>query len=371
MSKNKRLHFKDLDALRFLAFIPIFLFSIFYLTRTETEGVHYELTKILELIKLNSLDFFFFLSAFLLTSQALREYKYFDSFSLQKFWMRRLLRLSPLFLIALLFVFLVHPWILKILKLNSLQVPGVFDYFIHPPFRFSIISKEQFIYSSTAWTIYMFAQFYLVMGFILRYFHKKILLVSVVFLIAGITTRIVHYLADLPFEFDMLAFLSPAGIGLILGWLVRNESPYIAIIKQLRKPILIAIYTLGVLWLTIGYILASGNFFLTAIVPLTTCVFFSFVVIEQTFGKNSLFKLRKNKVITHLGKISFGMIVYQSILNTLILIGFDSLDFEINSQGTKILFAAISFILTWVSADLSYNLLEKPLLRLRREFKKI
>jgi peptidoglycan/LPS O-acetylase OafA/YrhL len=104
---------------------------------------------------------------------------------------------------------------------------------------------------------------------------------------------------------------------------------------------------------------------------LITCSFFGFMILDQTFGKNSPFKFRNNKVLTHLGKISFGLFVYQAILNVLIVIGIDSLDFEMTSFSTKILFTILGFVMSWIVADLSFNFVEKPLLRMRREFKKI
>jgi peptidoglycan/LPS O-acetylase OafA/YrhL len=370
MPKTKRLHFKDIDALRFLAFLPVFLFCVFYLSRTETEGFHYELTNALSIIKQNSLDFFFFLSAFLLTSHGLREYKYNDSFSLRSFYIRRLMRIMPLFLIGIVFAFFVHPWVLNTLKLNTIESPIYSNYLLLFPNYFSSLTQEQYVYISIIWSIYMFILFYVVWGIVLKYFSRHLKTIALATMIIGVAARITHHYLDFSFEFDPLSFGVPVGIGTLLAVMIRNESPYLDRIKVLPRKLLIPAYVVGCLVVVLGY-LVTPNFIFNNIVPFLTCSFFSFVIIEQTFGKNSIVKLREYKIFTHLGKISYGLIFYQSIINVLIVIGLDSLEFDISSVSVKFAFVFISFILTWIIADLSYNFFEKPLLRLRREFKTI
>jgi peptidoglycan/LPS O-acetylase OafA/YrhL len=370
MPKSKRLHFKDIDALRFVAFLPVFLFCVFYLSRTEPEGFHYELTNALSIIKQNSLDFFFFLSAFLLSSHSLREYKYNQSFSLRGFYIRRLIRIMPLFLFGIIFAFLIHPWILNTLKLNTIEAPVYSNYLLLFPNYFSSLTQEQYVYVSILWSIYMFILFYLVWGIVLKYFSSHLKTIAFGAMVIGVVARIIHHYLDFSFEFDPLSFGVPIGFGTVLAVMIRNESPYIERIKVLPRKLLIPFYAAGCLIAALGY-LATSNFILNNLVPFVTCSFYSFVIVEQTFGKNSFVKLREYKIFSHLGKISYGLIFYQSIINVLIIIGLESLEFDISSVSVKIAFVMLSFILSWVIADLSYNLLEKPLLRLRREFKKI
>ena len=370
MTQNKRLHFKDIDAMRFLAFVPIFLFCVFYLTRTDDEGFHSEITNLLGFVKQNSLDFFFFVSAFLLTSQGLREYKYNNSFSLRSFYMRRIFRILPLLIIGILFAFLIHPWILSTLKLNTIAAPSGSSYLQLLPNYFSELSQEQKIYLGVIWTIFMFIQFYIFWGIILKFFKNHIQTISISLIVIGIVARIIHHYFDFSFEFDTLSYGAPIGVGGILAGLIRNDSKYIEKIKLLPKKLIVPIYILGGLFVLFGYLI-STNFILISFVPFFTCVFFSFAIVEQTFGKNSFGKLRNNKVFSHLGKASYGMILYQAILNVLLVIGIDSLDFDIQSETVKVVFLVISFAMTWIIADLSYNFYEKPLIRLRREFKKI
>lgn len=370
MPKSKRLHFKDLDALRFLAFIPIFLYSVLYLTRTEQEGFHHELTQVLRFIRINSFDFFFFISAFLLTSQGLREYKYNESFSLRSFYLRRILRIGPLTVFAITFGFLLYPLIIKTLKLNIAASPEGSKLLQLIPEYYSSYSNEQYIYLTSIWVILMFLQFYFVWGIILKYGKTALGSISLFLIAAGVTTRIVCHFLDISFEYNLLSYGAPIGIATILAQAVRNDSPKLNTIKGIQKKFVVPIYITGFILIIFGYLI-STNFFVETLIPLITSLFFSFLIVDQTFGKNSPFKLRNNKFITRLGKISFGLFVYQAAITILMIIAIDSLEFEISSVYTKFLMTLIGFVLCWITADLSFNFIEKPLLRFRREFKKI
>ncbi len=154
MPKNKRLHFKDINALKAIAFIPIYLFCILSLITSSQTGVLSEVTTIFGKIAQNSFDFFFFLSAFLITSHALREYKYMENFSLRNFIMRRILRISLVLIIALLFAFLVHPWLIKILDLHPITTPSAEPFLLLAPNYFSNFAGDQLIYLRVICSIY-------------------------------------------------------------------------------------------------------------------------------------------------------------------------------------------------------------------------
>ena len=370
MPKTKRLHFKDIDALRFFAFVPIFAYCVLLLTLTDEEGIHFEITSLASYIAINSLDFFFFISAFLITAQGLREFKYNEKFALRSFFARRILRILPLLIFGLVFAFVIHPWVMRTLKLNVIEPLSYWKYFLPFPNYFYNVVREQQIYLGVICSIYMFVQFYFVWGIILKFFKTNLRVISFSIILVGLTARIIHHFTDTNFLFDTMSYGVPIGFGALLAELIRGESKLIDKIKTISKRKIVVIYFCGVSAVLFGYLL-STNFLMASLLPIVTCTFFSVVVIEQTFGKNSIYKLRNNKVIIHLGKISYGLILYQSILNVLLVIGIHSLEFEMSSLTVKIGFGLLSFVMTWIVADVSFNLIEKPLIRLRREFKKI
>lgn len=369
MAKRKRLLYKDLDSLRFLAFIPFFLYCAFLLMSQEKNEFIVDSSVGFDYLRQNSLDFFFFLSSFLLTSHALREYKYNNSFSLKAFFARRLLRILPIFVILVLFAIFIHPWIIETLKLTDINVPkgSSTRYFL--PSNYNLLTPEQYIYIIALWTIIMFMMYYVVWGFILKFFSKQIQYIGWFFVVLGIASRAYHVLIEHPIEFDVLAMATPVGIGAIVANVVRNDQRKVDMIKHAPKANHWMVYIAGFLVMMGGY-LFFGNTYLITIIPLLTCSFFGYVIIEQTFGKNSIYKFRSNKLMSRLGKISYGLINYAPIIMVLIVISIESLDFSLASIAIQIAFIVGSFGLSWLIADVSYNFYELPLHAVKKDFKK-
>lgn len=367
--QKRRLLYKDLDALRFFAMIPVFLFCGLYLLDTnENEFIH-DLSMAFSFLKQNSIDFFFFISAFLLTSHALREVKYTKVFSLKSFYIRRMIRIAPVFALALVFAFAIHPWIINTLKLTSIENPIVVKNFFMFPENSETTTNEQFIYLAVIWTIFMFLQFYVIWGLILKFFLSQIKYVSFIFIGIGIITRVYYVLIDAPFEFNTLSAGIPIGIGALVANSIRFNDRLVENIKHSPKMNHLIIYLIGIVVLLGGYVFL-GNTYFVALIPLITCTAFGYFIIEQTFGKNSAFKLRKNKLFSRLGKISYGFIIYQSIILVIGVISIESLELSLSSPVTQIGFLILAFLISWLAADLSFNWYERPILAFRKEFKR-
>lgn len=119
---KKRIYFENLDGLRFFCFLSVFLYHSFY---TENEyikasPVYKFVTE--ELFKNGNLgvNFFFVLSGFLITYLLIEEKKINGQINLKSFWIRRILRIWPLFYFCVGFGFVVFPQ----LKLFFGQVPN-------------------------------------------------------------------------------------------------------------------------------------------------------------------------------------------------------------------------------------------------------
>ena len=354
--------------MRFIAFIPVFLFCALYLLSSDDNPFVSDLSNLLGYIVQNSLDFFFFISSFLLTSHALREYKYNKRFGLKAFYVRRVMRIAPLLIIAVIFAFILHPYIIKILDFEPITKPNISNYLLHFPNHHSGLTKEQFIYFSVIWTIFMLIQFYALWGFVLKFFKQYFVYISWGLILIGIVSRTLHILNETEFEFDILGSGIPVGIGALIANVVRNDERTIEMFKDLNMGTHILVYLIGTALILFGY-LFIGDTYATALVPLITCSFYAYVVIEQTFGKNSFVKLRKSKLMGRLGRISYGMIIYQSLIMVIGIISIDSLNLDISSIPVQIGFIVVSLFLTWIAADVSYNFFERPIYSIKKEFK--
>jgi len=372
MPKNQRLHFKDIPALRAMAFLPIYLFCILFLISASETGVLSDITTIIGKIARNSLDFFFFLSAFLITSHGLREYKYYDRFCLRNFYIRRFFRVGVVLLLAMLFTFIVDPWLIKILALDLKLVvqPTIEPFIALVPNYFSSFSGDHFVYLKVITSIFMFIQFYVFWGIILKFFYRYLAVIGLVLIGIGILSRILHLYNETEYLLDTLAYSTPIGIGCLYAIAIRNGWAFTTKMKEFSKSTNSFIYVVGVAILLAGYLVFSQSY-LSALIPLFTSLFFGYIIIEQTFGKSSFVRFKTKKVLTQIGIISYGLIIYQAIINVLVIVAVDSIDFKLDSF-LKIAMVVIGALIgSVITANISYKLLEKPLLRIRREFKKV
>lgn len=370
MPRNKRLHFKDIPALKAIIFLPIYFYCILQLMSLSTQSTLIDITGLMERIARSSFDFFFFLSSFLLISHGLREYKYLDQFSLRNFFIRRVLRIGIVLILGILFAFVVHPWLNVKLDLQPIALPSIKYYLLGVPNYLSHTGGEQLIYLKVICSIYLFLQLYVYLGVVLRFYRNNLMIIGILTIIIGIMARGFHLWNETDYFLDTLSYGIPVGVGLITAVSVRTENIIFQWIKETPKPIIPIIYSIGVLIFLGGYIV-TFNTYSALLVPVLTGLFFGFVLIEQTFGKHSFTQLKSKKLLSYLGKLTYGMIVYQAIIGVMMIIALQSLDININSFYMIGLIIASVYVSTVVVADLSYKLLEKPILRIRREFKKV
>jgi len=329
-----------------------------------------EVNVYVEKVALNAVDLFFFLSAFLITSHALREYKYTQSFSLRKFFIRRVFRIAPVLIIALLFTFVFHPWMNNKLALHEINLPDVEPYLFLLPNYFSSPESYEFLYLIVVASIYLFIQFYFFWGLILKFLKKYLTTISIGMILLGLIVRILHFHYQSNYFLDTMAYGAPIGIGGYIAYAIRSEAKWVKYVKELSKNISTVIYVIGAFLVIGGYQLFSDQL-ISAFVPIFTGIFYGYIIIEQTFGKNSFFQLKNQKILTYLGRMSYGLIVYQSLVGFLVLIAFESLEGNMNSTYTVLLVFLSSFVGSVVAANISFKMFEKPMLRLRREFKKV
>lgn len=371
MTKIKRLHFKDLNGLRFIAFIPVFLFICAALLKNDKSEITVQIFELFKYLGTNSFDFFFFLSSFLLTSLAIREYKYRGKFALKKFYIRRLLRIVPLLILSLIFAFYFHDKIILFLKLTPIE-PNSIKYYLMgiPNFKSNNLIAERYVYTLSIWIVFMFIQFYLVWGIILKYLKAHLLYIGLLFIGIGVATRLVYTINDVTYLFNPLSYGISIGAGAILADFIRNKPDFSNKIKLLSK-MQIRIISIAGFLITLGIYPVLGKSYASSVIPLVNSLFFGFLIMEQTFAKNSMLKLRKFKLLNRLGKISYGLLIYMPIIGTALIIAFESIDKGIESPMYKLMFLITTFVFSWIAADVSHNSYEKLFMRIKRDFKRV
>ena len=99
-------------------------------------------------------------------------------------------------------------------------------------------------------------------------------------------------------------------------------------------------------------------------------LFFGFIIFEQSFSEQSLFKLGKWKVPNYLGNASFGLYCYHGVVITIFIKLSEHFLWNETPVTVFILNPILIFVVTIAVTSLSYELAEKRILKLKNRFYK-
>lgn len=361
--KNK-FYFPQLDSIRGISFISIFLFHAIRMPKEAFIGsgfINY-LYQNLEL----GVEVFFVLSAFLLTWLGLNEYKKKNDFSLKNFIKRRTLRIWPLYFFILIMAFLVFPQVA--LHFNyKMTLPSAWYYVLFVS-NFYLVNHVFFL--RFLWTISVEEQFYFLWGICLRFFHKNLYYVISILILTSITFSVYTLYNQLPYYFNTITYFYDFASGGLAALTMFSKSGFTERIKRLSPSTTILFYTYLAFHLLIFYFLneiTSG--FLNDLVSLTSryliIIYISILIVEQMNNHSRTRVLEKSRFLVFTGKISYGLYCYHGI--TITFINLILSRFHINNLVMVIIY----FIINYLIATISYFYLEKPFLKLKTKFRRV
>lgn len=350
-------YFKNLDSLRFVAFLFVFVSHL---------GPQIYFAKDHDLSFLNvffqhgrtAVSFFFILSGFLITYLLLKERYATNTIHLKSFFVKRIFRILPLYFVVCLIGFLIIPFFFGTTTNESI-LQHVFLGANFNQIELANTGLKNSMILAPLWSIAIEEQFYLVWPFFLLllkpkyylYLFLAVLLGSYFFMYLNLNSYIVlllHTFSVLP-EFML---------GAMLAYLTYNNSKVIQLVKDLPTWFLILAYFVSIF--IILYIPPPYSYFAYPLV-------FTFIILEQVFSENSLFKVSSFKGLDYLGKISYGCYMYHSIVLFVVMYFFTQLNlFEISPIISKLGFVVLSLSLTIGVSYLSFNTVESYFLTVRK-----
>ena len=375
----ERFYLPELDVLRFFAFFAVFISHMAVLAFYS----HSPLGALGEGGAFG-VDLFFTLSGYLLTSLLLREREQTEHIDVKAFYIRRGLRIWPLyyFFIALCFLLTLIPesFIPPSLYPGDLFVPiPLKSYFFMAIFLFNFniagsMMTNPSAYMTQLWSISVEEQFYLFWPWIVRYVpRRRIIVIPIVMIAVSCIAR-----ATLPLNPDRhvwtntLTRLDPIAVGILIALFPRfNPRPAVRLLLvivglacwEFASYYCGLIDQLSISKVSMGYpavALGSGAFLLA------------------TLGAKSL---RSGSApvrgLVYLGKISYGLYVYSQIaiyLAKLLLFQGELGGFVSPGRPTSSaisIFWILAFCFNVAFAAASYRLLEAPFLRLKERFARV
>jgi peptidoglycan/LPS O-acetylase OafA/YrhL len=330
-----------------------------------------------------AVDFFFVFSGFLITSLLLKEYEYRRTISIKRFYMRRILRIWPLYYFAVFFCFAVLPLAAGIFHFHNLPDTGVTQLLLYLLFLPNLV----FITGgpgvlSPLWSIGVEVLFYLFIGPLVKYFKNKLVLIFLLVIVIKVVLNVIFarlqpvgnwhsaavFFSELRFEV--------ISVGCIGALLVNSKYKYY--LKRLFSyPVQIVMFALmfAVVFFNqtlpvarVNAVSSLYNFlFSSEYSSVIKAILFLYLIFCVSLNSKSLIKT-ENKVLSFLGNISYGIYVYHVLVELLILDLLKAYFLRTNTIAATIIYYFSSIAATILVAYLSYTFFEKKFLTLKRKF---
>lgn len=350
----------NLDPLRFILASLVVCFHLPQLCRNQ--GLPYFLDAPIFNRGIEAVYMFFVLSGFLIIRLIYRA-KQRDVFSIKKFYVRRILRIFPLYYLILIFGFAFYQLILPKLGIpfenNYNLTEGILLTTFFLPNVFSKLYMPGGILE-VLWSIGIEEQFYLLIAPLLFFINKKkilmllVILTSLYFIIFHLETFSV--LKEYSFVFFFLFF------GGIIAILEEKKQ-----IEFLKRSVIIP--TLLTICTVLYFVTDLFKFESHLLTNLITMVLFGLFIHTLAYN-NRGFEIR-SKWLNRLGQISYGIYMYHVIaLNAVVFLFLKLNEKEIfNDIITIVLIYILTFAITIIMAHLSYKYFETYFLKLKHKFR--
>ncbi len=321
------------------------------------------------------LTLFFVLSGFLITYLLLNEKAITGTIDTRKFYIRRILRIWPLYFLLILIGHFILPFITDSNfeggnMANDFWIKSILYLFILPNYVF-IIFKPHNPYIDVTWSIGAEEQFYFVWPQLIKR-KKSILPVIFILIVIQLLAEIfTHYAAAYKENSKTMYMLNEAvrfiewtragyfaigaaGAVFYLNKLHENNKLVNRLVKY-SPWLFTAIFFIGALW-----------YFYLQFLVLAVC--YSFFQLFLISGKNA----SRNLLLTFfewLGKISYGLYLWHCIVIVFIFRAYNSMNINLqsNALASLLLYAAIisvTIIISW----LSYTFFESFFLKLKKKY---
>ena len=368
---KKKVHFANLNTIRFIAAFAVIIAHTEQIKMAKGLANIYQIPSI-EIIGSLSVDLFFVLSGFLITSLLFIEQNTVSGISIKNFIIRRLLRIWPLYFIVMALGFGIMPLFTNL----NIGAPfiNVYDHFasnfilyiLFLPHIQSIIFGP-ILYAAQAWSIGIEEQFYIIWPFIVKKKSKrKILSFIIIFIISYLVICVIlsqatrsEYLVN-KFSFEAINNLNIifrhrlkfdclliGGLFAVIHLKLKGNSFF------LSKKFQITVYLIELILL-----ITATNFY--GFFWEVHAVLYGFIILNLVRTETSIFNL-EYPIFDYLGKISYGIYMYHMLVINIVVTMFNELDIMFLSYP-------VIFLLVTLISGLSYRFIEAYFLRKKKSF---
>jgi peptidoglycan/LPS O-acetylase OafA/YrhL len=365
-----RVYFKNLNGLRFIAAFSVIISHV-EMVKMVFGDPHSWDTKPVKLLGHLGVVLFFVLSGFLITYLLLAEKKVTQSISIKQFYIRRVLRIWPLYFLLVLLALFAFP------NIPFLEVPGdegssggtwlktALYLLILPNVAVKLFPAVPFI--GQTWSIGVEEQFYLIWPWLVKKARNVLTVLLAVIIVYLLILFGLDFLSardghaggwHIASEIWHVTSIDCMAIGGVFAWLhfYKKES----ILRFIRNDIMELISVL----IVISFIVKGVRF------PILHheiyAVLFGVIILNLATKDKTVLYL-EHPVLDYLGKVSYGVYMYHVLC---IVIAYKAIAATAGSVNSWLLYG-LSIALTIVVSAISFELLENPFIKMKARFTKI
>ena len=296
-------------------------------------------------------DLFFVLSSYLITELLIREYNHYGKVDVRSFYIRRALRIWPLYFFFLSASVLLIPYIIPgdKLELNYLLLFILFA----GNWGCAAYGFPNSV-AAPLWSISLEEQFYLTWPVLISLLGvRRIKQMAITMLVIANVTRLILAFSnpsDVSIWCNTFVRLDPIACGALLSWILRGRVP------AMKSAGRIFLFSLGLfIWFLVANFTKATGLTILINYPAVTCG--SLLMLISVLRMNGQRWLRFPYLI-YLGRISYGLYVYHMF----------SIAFVARFVAGTLARAPISLCLTIIISAISYRWIEQPFLRIKERF---
>ncbi len=357
MEPKIKVYFENLNAIRFIAASLVIVHHI------EQLKVFFHMQNNFESIGINMIGklgvvLFFVLSGFLISYLLFKEKEVTNTISIREFYIRRVLRIWPLYFLIIFLSLFLFPFI-SFLTLQGFEKEVIwsdlgYKIFLYVAFLPNLVNVIYGVipYASVTWSIGVEEQFYLIWPILNKKIANKWILMFSVILLYFLVKRYIFYLPEdirqVAKTFWAITPIDCMAIGGIFALLLHQSNPIVNFIRKIlyNKIVQWAVLILTIYLVYIGFKFPGFYYEFYAIL-------FGILILNFAANPKRIFSM-EYKALNFLGKISYGLYMFHSILIVVSI----QICIMLGSQNNILLYL-LSFLLTIGVASLSYRFFEK------------
>jgi len=367
---KKKIYFENLDGLRFLCFLSVFFFHSFHTDNEaiQNSGAYKFITESLFVNGNLGVNFFFVLSGFLITYLLLEEKRMNGQIDIKKFWMRRILRIWPLFFLCVFFGFFIFPLLKSAFGQEPSETATIW-YYLSFTNNFDLIRAglPDASILGVLWSVAVEEQFYLVWPLVLYVFPiKKSWIAFVVIIVISLVFRYC-YQEPMILEYHTLSCIGDMTVGGLGAWLITEVPRFKNWIKTMRREYIALVYLtfIGVFFFRLD-LLQQPIVIVFERMLIGVVIFL--IIAEQCFAEKSLFKMSSFKRISKLGEITYGLYCLHFIGILIALTVTRILNLNTELWQVIVIETTLAFAISIAISKVSFHYFEKPFLKYKNRF---